>query len=214
MPVASRRPGRANLLWRIGSSGHWTAARGSISRRLLLPHSITRQKLDELKVEELLASARDKKAQLDAERCNCRLQRCGCWRRLREARCWTFPVRSATRCAMWRRLTCRKVRRFCARRSLTSRKSAKCRVTGQAAEPMTTSVAIEQTYLAWAQDAAPQIVGWSSYTSTVQQQAVISATALYSQALALNPPSDTPVYVWIAPGAFDMGSTDEQVTMQ
>ena len=83
-------------------------------------------------------------------------------------------------------------------------------VTGQAGEPMTTSVAISQTYLAWAQDAAPQIVGWSSYTSTVQQQAVISATALYSQALALNPPSDTPVYVWIAPGAFDMGSTDEQ----
>ncbi len=84
-------------------------------------------------------------------------------------------------------------------------------LTGQAAEPMTTSVSISQTYLAWAQDAAPQIVGWSSYTSPVQQQAVISATALYSQALALNPPSDTPVYVWIAPGTFDMGSTDEQV---
>ena len=40
---------------------------------------------------------------------------------------------------------------------------------------------------------------------------MISATALYSQALALAPPSDTPVYVWIAPGGFEMGSTDEQV---
>ncbi len=39
--------------------------------------SLAQQKLDELKVEELLASARDKKAQLDREWSNCRLQRCG-----------------------------------------------------------------------------------------------------------------------------------------
>ena len=42
----------------------------------------------------------------------------------------------------------------------------------------------------------------------VQQQAYITATALFSQALALNPPSDTPVYVWIEPGEFVMGQSD------
>lgn len=82
-------------------------------------------------------------------------------------------------------------------------------IAGQAVVPITTSVVISQPYLVWAQAAAPQIVGWSSYKST-EQQAVISATALYSQALALHPPSDTPVYVWIAPGSFEMGSTVEQ----
>jgi formylglycine-generating enzyme required for sulfatase activity len=41
--------------------------------------------------------------------------------------------------------------------------------------------------------------------------ATISATALFLQALALNPPSDTPLYVWIPSGAFIMGSTEAQV---
>ena len=51
------------------------------------------------------------------------------------------------------------------------------------------------------------MVGWSSELPLQRQQAIISATALFSQALALNPPSDTPVYVWIEPGEFLMGST-------
>lgn len=37
------------------------------------------------------------------------------------------------------------------------------------------------------------------------------ASEKFRQALALNPPSDTPVYVWIEPGEFLMGSTDEQI---
>ena len=73
------------------------------------------------------------------------------------------------------------------------------------------SVTIQPDYLAWATAAAPQIAGWSLDAPVIRQQAIISATALFSQALALNPPSDTPVYVWIAPGEFMMGSTDEQV---
>lgn len=69
---------------------------------------------------------------------------------------------------------------------------------------------IEPSYLVWAQNTAPQLRGWSSYTTTIQQQAVISATALFSQALALNPPPDTPLYVWISPGMFEMGSTGNE----
>ena len=48
----------------------------------------------------------------------------------------------------------------------------------------------------------------NSTSTEVKQQALISATGLFSQALALQPPSDTPVYVWIAPGEFLMGSSD------
>jgi formylglycine-generating enzyme required for sulfatase activity len=70
------------------------------------------------------------------------------------------------------------------------------------------SVTIQPEFLAWATETARQLSGWSSVTSTVHQQAIISATALFSQALALNPPSDTPVYVWIPPGQFTMGSDD------
>ena len=74
----------------------------------------------------------------------------------------------------------------------------------------TGSVPIDQTYVAWAIAVAPQLRGWSTYTDTMQQQAVITASALFSQALALEPPADTPVYVWIGPGVFTMGSTDAQ----
>ncbi len=42
-------------------------------------------------------------------------------------------------------------------------------------------------------------------SSPLMQQAVISATELFSKALALNPPSDTPVYVWIPEGEFTHG---------
>ena len=171
--------------------------------------SLAQQKLDELKVEELLTSAHDKSAQLNVN-----------------GAVADFNAAVAAASARGRVLdvsseisdTLRYVATAYVREGEKTLCNAfydqpqKCEVplTGQAAEPMTASVAIEQKYLAWAQDVAPQIVGWSSYTSTVQQDAVISATALYSQALALNPPPDTPVYVWIAPGAFDMGSTDEQ----
>jgi len=73
------------------------------------------------------------------------------------------------------------------------------------------SVSIQPLYLEWAGTVAPKIAGWSPDLPLQRQQAIISATALFSQALALNPPSDTPVYVWIEPGEFVMGSTDEQV---
>ena len=42
----------------------------------------------------------------------------------------------------------------------------------------------------------------TSGSDQIREQAVISASALFSQALALNPPSDTLVYVWIEPGDF------------
>jgi formylglycine-generating enzyme required for sulfatase activity len=82
-----------------------------------------------------------------------------------------------------------------------------------ASQPLTlaTGVIIQPDYLAWAEATAPRTAGWSLDAPLVQQRAVISATALFSQALALNPPSDTPVYVWIPPGEFAMGSTDEQM---
>ena len=48
-----------------------------------------------------------------------------------------------------------------------------------------------------------------SGVDAIRQQAVVSATALFSQALALDPPADTPVYVWIPAGEFLMGSSDE-----
>ena len=74
-------------------------------------------------------------------------------------------------------------------------------------------VPIAETYLEWARNVAPELVGWSSYRTQVQQQAVISATALYSQALAMNPPADTPIYVWMPPDTFEMGSTNQQCEM-
>lgn len=40
------------------------------------------------------------------------------------------------------------------------------------------------------------------------------ANAKFRAALALNPPSDTPVYVWIAAGPFKMGSTEEDKQAQ
>jgi formylglycine-generating enzyme required for sulfatase activity len=48
-----------------------------------------------------------------------------------------------------------------------------------------------------------------SDSDDIRQTAYVSATALFSQALALQPPVDVPVYVWIEPGEFLMGSTDE-----
>ena len=42
-----------------------------------------------------------------------------------------------------------------------------------------------------------------SGSGQIRQQAVISASTLFSQALALNPPPDILVYVWIEPGEFD-----------
>ena len=71
-------------------------------------------------------------------------------------------------------------------------------------------IAIEERYLAWAEATAPQPVGWPKDIAPLQRQAVISATALFSQALALQPPPDTTIYIWIVPGTFKMGSTDPQ----
>jgi len=76
--------------------------------------------------------------------------------------------------------------------------------------PVTPRIAIQTDYLMWAKTTAPQLVGWSPELPQIRQQAIISATALFSQALALNPPPDTPVYVWIEGGAFLMGTTEEQ----
>ncbi len=58
------------------------------------------------------------------------------------------------------------------------------------------------------QPVSPLIIKPTPELSPLQQRAVISATALFSQALALNPPSDTPVYAWIDAGPFRMGSDD------
>src|SRR5690606_37336306 len=69
-------------------------------------------------------------------------------------------------------------------------------------------IIIEPVYLEWATTTAPTLAGWTADLPLQRQQAIISATALYSQALALNPPSDTPVYVWIEPGSVLMGSSD------
>ena len=170
---------------------------------------LARQKLDELKVEELMASARDKKAQLDAT---------GAIGDLNAAVVAAAARGKAVDVSGEISDTLRYVATTYVERGEMILCNAfydqpeKCAVplTGQIAQPMTTRAVISQTYLAWAQVAAPQIVRWSSYTSTVQQQAVMSATALFSPAMAFNPPPDTPVYVWIAPGTFEMGSTDEQ----
>lgn len=71
-------------------------------------------------------------------------------------------------------------------------------------------VQIGTDYLTWANETVQQLTGWSPDLPTMQLQATISATALFSQALALQPPADTPIYIWIAPGEFEMGSTDTQ----
>ena len=85
---------------------------------------------------------------------------------------------------------------------------------GQAATsvtaPAVAGVPIARSYLTWAEAAAPQLTGWSQDLVPVQRQAIISATALFSQALALQPPADTPLYIWIPPGNFTMGSTSDQ----
>ncbi len=75
-------------------------------------------------------------------------------------------------------------------------------------------IAIEERYLTWAEATAPQLVGWSKDIAPLQRQAVISATALFSQALALQPPPETAIYVWIEPGTFKMGSTDPQCELR
>jgi formylglycine-generating enzyme required for sulfatase activity len=171
--------------------------------------SLAQQKLDELKVEELLAGGRDQKARLDvngaiADFNAAAVAATGMGKVLDVSGEISDTVRyvATTYVQEGEKILC----------EAFFDQPEKCRVpiTDASAAPITTSVLISQTYLAWAHDAAPQIVGWSSYTSTVQQHAVISATALFSQALTLNPPSDTPVYIWIAPGAFAIGSTAEQ----
>ncbi len=69
-------------------------------------------------------------------------------------------------------------------------------------------VAIEPAYLQWAVTSAPSLVSWVPDLPMPRREAIISATAIFSQALALAPPSDTPIYVWIEPGMFLMGSSD------
>ena len=149
---------------------------------------LAQQKLDELKVEELLAGARDKKIKLDVNGAIADFNAAAAAARSRDK---VLDVSGEISDTL----------RYVATTYVQEGENILCEtlydqpeqcavpVTGQAGEPMTTSVVISQTYLAWAQAVAPQIVGWSSYTSTVQQEAVISATALYSQALALHPPS-------------------------
>jgi hypothetical protein len=46
------------------------------------------------------------------------------------------------------------------------------------------AAAIGLDYLSWARETAPESRNWGAYTGTLRQQAVITASALFSQALA------------------------------
>ncbi len=172
--------------------------------------SLAEQKLDELKVEQLLASARDKKVQLDAPGAIADFQAAA---EAAKARGSTLDVAAEISDTL----------RYVATQLVQEGEKVLCEaqngagphcdllVTGVGADGTGTGAAIGLEYLAWAREAAPQLRGWETYTDTssgtIRQQAVITASALFSQALALGPPANTAVYVWIAPGTFAMGST-------
>lgn len=75
-------------------------------------------------------------------------------------------------------------------------------------ERIPVAIAIKPEFLAWAATTVSHTVEFTSTLPPIRQQALISATALFSQALALNPPPDSLLYVWIEPGTFLMGASD------
>ncbi len=175
--------------------------------------SLAQQKLDELRVEALLTSARTKKDQLDAngaiagytaaaEAASARGKVLDVYDEITD----TLRYVATAYVQEGEKILCETI----------SGQGLKCAVPllGQAATsvtaPAVAGVPIPRSYLTWAEAAAPQLTGWSQDLVPVQRQAIISATALFSQALALQPPADTPLYIWIPPGNFTMGSTSDQ----
>ncbi len=171
--------------------------------------SLAQQQLDELQVEQLLTGARDKKVQLDAAGAIAAFEAAAAAAAARGSTLDVAGEISDTLRYVATQLVQLGENKLCEARNGPS-SQCEALVTGQASKALTGSVPIDQTYVAWAIAVAPQLRGWSTYTATMQQQAVITASALFSQALALEPPADTPVYVWIGPGVFTMGSTDAQ----
>ena len=167
---------------------------------------LAEQQLDDLKVEQLLASARAKKAQLDAPGAIADFEAAA---EAAQARGSTLDVAaeiSDTLRYVATQLVQEGEKILC---EAQNGAGAQCDVlvTGSSAGATNGSAAIWLEYLAWARETAPEIRGWAAYTDTVRQQAVLTASALFSQALALGPPANTAVYVWIGAGTFDMGST-------
>ena len=69
------------------------------------------------------------------------------------------------------------------------------------ADPAThLGIAIQPEYLAWAEAAAPQLGGWSSDRTRGPAAGAHLGYGAVQPGTGLNPPADTPVYVWIAPG--------------
>ena len=170
--------------------------------------SLAQQQLDDLKVEQLLASAREKKVQLDAPDAIADFHAAA---EAAQARGSTLDVAaeiSDTLRYVATQLVQEGEQVLCEARSGVG-PQCDVLVTGARGDGGGSSAAIGPEYLAWAREMAPEIRGWAAYTDTVRQQAVITASALFSQALALGPPANTAVYVWIAPGTFAMGSKAE-----
>ncbi|MFN8468677.1 MAG: SUMF1/EgtB/PvdO family nonheme iron enzyme [Caldilineaceae bacterium] len=159
---------------------------------------LAQQKLDDLQVEELLASARSKRNQLDVLGAVEDLKRAAAAAGERgKALDVAGDISDTVGYVATRWVQAGEALLRATSTPALSRSPA-----------LTVSVTIQPGYLAWAFATAPQLAGWSSDIPLARQQAIISATALFSQALALNPPADTLVYEWVAPGLFTMGAPD------
>jgi formylglycine-generating enzyme required for sulfatase activity len=167
--------------------------------------SLAEQKLDELQVEQLLASARAKKAQLDAPGAIADFRAAAEAAQARGSTLDAAPEISDTLRYVATQLVQEGEKVLC---EAQNGQAPQCGVlvTGAGRDG---AAAIGLDYLSWARETAPEMRGWGAYTETLRQQAVITASALFSQALALTPPANTAVYVWIAPGTFEMGSDAE-----
>ena len=136
--------------------------------------NLAQQKLSDLKVEQLLSSARARKEQLDAT-----------------GAVEDFTAAAAASLAKGKPLdvsaeisdTLRYVATTWVRAGeviVAATPSGTLQIS-----PQVSDLSIPSQYLEWAESVAPQTVGWAADISPLRRQAIISATALFSQALAL-----------------------------